>query len=241
MSDHPRPVDCQGDGRHRHRAGEEHGQGAGLTCACVPARAGLTMKPRDVAALGDIAVERRARLHRQPAAHAVHQRGSAGSGTLATHRAALAARLSSVAGAWRGDEGLLPHRRRGLASQRVPPQEDIDTTMKFGCNMPMGPLRLADLIGLDTWCAGVPWGSASHPADARQPVHHAGAPPRLRRLEVPAGPAAPGDDCTCAPPRTLGPQRARGLDCLQKYVDAQLLGEKSGRGFYTYGPNGVVN
>lgn len=36
----------------------------------------------------------------------------------------------------------------GIASR-----EDIDTCMKLGCNMPMGPLTLADFIGLDTCLA----------------------------------------------------------------------------------------
>jgi len=34
--------------------------------------------------------------------------------------------------------------------QGVGQREDIDITMKLGTNMPMGPLELADLIGLDT-------------------------------------------------------------------------------------------
>ncbi len=37
------------------------------------------------------------------------------------------------------------HDAQGLGSR-----EDIDTTLKLGCNMPMGPLTLADFIGLDT-------------------------------------------------------------------------------------------
>ncbi|KAL1916819.1 uncharacterized protein VTP21DRAFT_5523 [Calcarisporiella thermophila] len=35
----------------------------------------------------------------------------------------------------------------------VASKEDIDTTMKLGMNMPMGPLTLADFIGLDTCLA----------------------------------------------------------------------------------------
>jgi len=38
--------------------------------------------------------------------------------------------------------------QEGLGSR-----EDIDTTMRLGCNMPMGPLALADFIGLDTCLA----------------------------------------------------------------------------------------
>lgn len=37
--------------------------------------------------------------------------------------------------------------------ESVADANDIDLTMKLGCNMPMGPLALADLIGLDTCLA----------------------------------------------------------------------------------------
>jgi 3-hydroxybutyryl-CoA dehydrogenase len=42
---------------------------------------------------------------------------------------------------------------RGWQGQGVGEKEDIDNIMKNGCNMPMGPLGLADLIGLDTCLA----------------------------------------------------------------------------------------
>jgi 3-hydroxybutyryl-CoA dehydrogenase len=35
----------------------------------------------------------------------------------------------------------------------VASKEDIDKTMVFGTNVPMGPLKLADFIGLDTCLA----------------------------------------------------------------------------------------
>jgi 3-hydroxyacyl-CoA dehydrogenase len=37
--------------------------------------------------------------------------------------------------------------------QGVGPRENIDTVMRLGANHPMGPLALADLIGLDTCLA----------------------------------------------------------------------------------------
>ena len=43
----------------------------------------------------------------------------------------------------------LLHRRADLRELGVSTREGIDTVMKLGMNHPMGPLTLADLIGLD--------------------------------------------------------------------------------------------
>ncbi len=77
---------------------------------------------------------------------------------------------------------------QGLASA-----EDIDTGMVRGCGHPMGPLRLSDLIGLDTVMSVAETLHREH----REPVY---APPPL----------------------------------LQRMVSANLLGRKSGRGFFEY-------
>jgi 3-hydroxybutyryl-CoA dehydrogenase len=53
---------------------------------------------------------------------------------------------------------------------------DIDTGMTLGCAHPMGPLRLADLIGLDTLQAV----ADSMHAEYAEPLH--AAPPLLRRM-----------------------------------------------------------
>ncbi|MGE3619561.1 MAG: 3-hydroxybutyryl-CoA dehydrogenase [Acidimicrobiia bacterium] len=73
--------------------------------------------------------------------------------------------------------------------------EDIDAGMVEGCAHPMGPLALADLIGLDTTIAV----AESLYEEFKEPLY--AAPPLLSRM-----------------------------------VDAGLLGRKTGRGFYTYGP-----
>ena len=81
-----------------------------------------------------------------------------------------------------------------LLENGVASREDIDTAMMGGCNFPMGPLALLDLVGLDTSLAIL---DALY-AEYRDPNY--AAVPLLRRM-----------------------------------VSAELLGRKSGRGFYEYG------
>jgi 3-hydroxybutyryl-CoA dehydrogenase len=75
--------------------------------------------------------------------------------------------------------------------------EEIDTIMKLGMNHPMGPLTLADFIGLDTCLAimNVLWEGYRDP-------------------------------------------KYRPCPLLVQMVQAGWLGRKTGRGFYTYGPDG---
>jgi 3-hydroxybutyryl-CoA dehydrogenase len=72
-------------------------------------------------------------------------------------------------------------------------RDDIDTGMIEGCAHPMGPLALADLIGLDTTMAV----AESLYDEFKEPLY---APPPL----------------------------------LSRMVEANLLGRKTGRGFYDY-------
>ncbi|KAJ1678066.1 hypothetical protein EV182_004854 [Spiromyces aspiralis] len=50
---------------------------------------------------------------------------------------------------------LMPYINEAVITlqEGIATREDIDTTMKLGMNMPMGPLTLADFIGLDTCLA----------------------------------------------------------------------------------------
>ena len=72
-------------------------------------------------------------------------------------------------------------------------KEDIDRGMKLGTNQPMGPLELADFIGLDT-CLAI-----------MEVLYHG-----------------------------LSVSKYRPCPLLRNYVNAGLLGRKSGRGFYDY-------
>ncbi|CAG8734867.1 6_t:CDS:1, partial [Funneliformis mosseae] len=50
---------------------------------------------------------------------------------------------------------LMPYINEAVIAleQGIASRDDIDTTMKLGTNVPMGPLTLADHIGLDTCLA----------------------------------------------------------------------------------------
>ncbi|EIW80483.1 hypothetical protein CONPUDRAFT_73597 [Coniophora puteana RWD-64-598 SS2] len=78
----------------------------------------------------------------------------------------------------------------------VATRDDIDKTFKLGMAHPMGPLQLADFIGLDT-CLSI-----------QQTLYHG-----------------------------TGDSKYRPSVLLERMVDAQWLGKKSGRGFYEYNDN----
>lgn len=80
-----------------------------------------------------------------------------------------------------------------VLQEGIATREDIDTTMKLGTAVPMGPLQLADFIGLDT-CLSI------------MEVLHEG----------------------------FGDSKYRPAPLLRDYVDAGLLGKKSGKGVYDY-------
>ncbi|WP_059015650.1 3-hydroxybutyryl-CoA dehydrogenase [Mycobacterium sp. M26] len=85
--------------------------------------------------------------------------------------------------------------------------EDVDTAIVAGLSHPMGPLRLSDLIGLDTMKL-----IADSMYEELKDAHYA---PDSMYEEL--------KDAHYAPP-----------PLLLRMVEAGLLGKKSGRGFYTY-------
>ncbi len=69
-------------------------------------------------------------------------------------RAAVTTKSADTAG-FIANRILMPYINEAVfaLAEHVGSVEDIDTTMKLGTNVPMGPLTLADFIGLDTCLA----------------------------------------------------------------------------------------
>lgn len=74
--------------------------------------------------------------------------------SLATAMGKVTTHSNDVAG-FIANRLLMPYINEAVLAleQGVATRDDIDTTMKLGTNVPMGPLRLADFIGLDTCLA----------------------------------------------------------------------------------------
>jgi len=68
------------------------------------------------------------------------------------HRMGKTTTVSSDMPGFMANRLLMPYINEAVQAllEGVGSRDDIDTTMKLGCNMPMGPLTLADFIGLDT-------------------------------------------------------------------------------------------
>jgi 3-hydroxybutyryl-CoA dehydrogenase len=80
--------------------------------------------------------------------------------------------------------------------------EEIDAGMKLGCNHPIGPLALADLVGLDTM------------------LGDGGLLQGLQRPQIPSGPLAQGNG-RCRPSR---PQDRAGFLLLRHLIKVQAAG-----------------
>ena len=90
---------------------------------------------------------------------------------------------------------LIPMINQGIyvLEEGIASAEQIDEAMKLGANLPMGPLELADFVGLDVVLSIMQTLSAN-----------------------------------------FGDSKYRPAPLLVKYVEAGMLGRKSGQGFYNY-------
>ena len=68
-----------------------------------------------------------------------------------------------------------------MVERGVAAPADVDTAMKLGAGHPMGPIQLADYIGLDTVLSIVSGWHEAHPAEAAYAV------PESLRAKVAAG------------------------------------------------------